>query len=126
MWRHDQPVDLLVAIIGKREHRPIASGLARAHLDAADDAVGTGRGRDLHPIAVGALKLDGIGEIDRGGVHADIDRFDRGRAGNPEQGCEYQHRERRGGTTECQETTSELGSRRNPRPEVHKLSRRID
>ena len=39
MRRHDQPVDLLVAVIGQRENRPILSRLARAYLDAPDDAV---------------------------------------------------------------------------------------
>ena len=63
--RDDQAVDLLVAVVGERENRPIVSGLARAHLDAANDAVGAGRGRNLHAIAVGVLEFDGVGEVDR-------------------------------------------------------------
>ena len=62
--RHDEPVDLLVAVIGEREHRPVPAGFARAHLDAADDAVGAGRGRNLDAIAVGVLEVDGVGEVD--------------------------------------------------------------
>ena len=64
MWRHDQAVDLLVAVVGQREHRPVVSGLAGAHLDPADDAVGTGCGGNLETVAVGMLKfyrLDGRG-----------------------------------------------------------------
>ena len=78
MRRHDQPIDLLVAIIGEREHRPVSSGFARAHLDAADDAVGARRGRNLDAVAVGVLELDRVGEVDGGGVKADIDGLDGG------------------------------------------------
>ena len=76
MRRHDQPVDLLVAIIGKREDRPIPSRLARAHFDAPDDAVVARRGRYLHAVAVGMLELDRVGQVDCAGVGADIDGFD--------------------------------------------------
>ena len=41
----DQPVDLLVAGIGEREHRPVGVALARAHVHALHDAVRPGRGR---------------------------------------------------------------------------------
>ena len=51
-------------------------GLARAHLDAADDAVGAGRGRDLDAVAFGFGPLDRVGEVDRRGVDAHIDRLD--------------------------------------------------
>ena len=68
MRHDDQPVDLLVAGIGEREDRPVGAALARAHLDAADDAVRPGRGRDLDAVAVGALALDRVGEVDGGGV----------------------------------------------------------
>jgi hypothetical protein len=44
MRRDDETVDLLVAVVGEREHRPVLAGLAGAHFDAADDAVGAGRG----------------------------------------------------------------------------------
>ena len=64
MRHHDEPVDLLVAVIGEREHRPVVPGFAGAHLDAADDAVGAGCGGNLDAVAFGLLQLDGVGEID--------------------------------------------------------------
>ena len=78
--RHDQAVDLLVAVVGEREHRPVVAGLARAHLDAADDAVGAGRGRDLDAVAFGLEPLDRVGEVDRRGIDAHIDRLDGARS----------------------------------------------
>ena len=65
MRRHDEAVDLLVPVVGEREHRPIVAGFAAAHLDAANDAVGAGRGRYLHAIGLGAQEFDGIREVDR-------------------------------------------------------------
>ena len=100
--RHDdQPVDLLVAVVGEREHRPVVAGLARAHLDAADDAVRAGRGRDLDAIAFGLRALDRVGEIDRGGVDAHVDRLDRARAINAKRDAE-QDRNRKHGALETQ------------------------
>ena len=106
MRRHDQAIDLLVAIVGEREHRPIAAGFARPHLDATDDAVGARRGRDLHAVAVGMLKLDRVGEIDRRRVETHIDRLDRGRGRDPEEGCEREGGQRRGDATRYQAKTS--------------------
>ena len=80
MRHDDQPVDLLVAVVGEREHRPVVAALARAHLDAADDAVGAGRGRDLDAVGVGLLQFGGGGEVDRRRVEAHVDGFDRARA----------------------------------------------
>ena len=75
--RHDdQPVDLLIAVVGEREHRPVVAGLASAHLDAADDSVGAGRGRHLDAVAFGFEPLHRLGEVDRRGVDAHIDRLD--------------------------------------------------
>ena len=121
MRSDDQAVDLFVAVVGEREHRPIAASFARAHLDAANDAVGAGCGRDLQAVAVGVLEVDGIGEVDGGGIDADIDGLDRGSGGGSEHGDERKGRERRGGAKECQETTSELGSRRSSCPDGHKF-----
>ena len=57
VMRHDdQPVDLLVAVVGEREHRPVGVAFARAHLDAAHDAVGAGRGRHLDAVGFGFLR----------------------------------------------------------------------
>ena len=51
VMRHDdQPVDLFVAVIGEREHRPVRAAFARAHLDAAHDAVGARRGGHLDAV----------------------------------------------------------------------------
>ena len=58
MRRDDQAVDLLVAVVGEREHRPVGAAFARAHLDAAHDAVGAGRGRNLDAVGVGLLALE--------------------------------------------------------------------
>ena len=78
VMRHDdQPVDLLVAGIGEREHRPVGVALARAHLHAPHDAVGPGRGRNQDAVAVGAMALDGVGQVDGGGVGAHVDGLDR-------------------------------------------------
>jgi hypothetical protein len=115
MRSDDQTVDLLVAIVGKREYSPICAGLAGAYLDAADDAVGAGRGRYLDAIAVGVLELDGIGEVDGRGVEPDVDGLHRNGAGDAEQGCKSKGRERQGGAKKYQETTSEQASRRNAR-----------
>ena len=82
MRHDDQPVDLLVAGIGKREHRPMVAGLACAHLDAARNAVGAGRDRNLNAVAVGARAFGGGGQVDRRGVGADIDGIDRVRRGS--------------------------------------------
>ena len=121
MRSDNQAVDLFVAVVGERKHRPIASRLARAHLDAANDAVGAGRGRNLQAVAVGVLEVDGVGEVDGGGVDADIDGLDCGSGGDPEHGDERKGRERRGGAKKCQETTSELGSRRSSCPDDDKF-----
>ena len=115
MRRDDQAVDLLVAVVGEREHRPVVAGFAAAHLDAADDAVGAGRGRNLYAVAVGALKLDRVGQINSGGVDADIDSLDRRGAGDTEPGRKRKGRERRGGANKCQKTTPT--SRRTSRPD---------
>ena len=58
MRRHDQPCQLLLGIIGQREHDPgrLSARLERADLDPADDAVGAGRGRHLNAIALRAVR----------------------------------------------------------------------
>jgi hypothetical protein len=74
---HDQPVDLLVAGIGEREHRPVGRALARRLLHAAHDAVGAGRGRHLDAVGLGLDQVGDAGEVDRGDVGAHVDRLDR-------------------------------------------------
>ena len=61
----DETVDLFIAAIGEREHRPVvARRLAAAHLNAADDAVGAGRGRNLDAVVFGVRAFERFGEID--------------------------------------------------------------
>ena len=124
MRRDDQPVDLLVAVIGEREYRPVLAGFAGAHLDAAHDAVGAGRGRNLDAIAVGVLQVDGVGEIDRRGIGAHIDGVDRVRGGNADNGHDRQSDNGTAaqpcGAQKCQQTPSEAGGRRRSRHDDHK------
>ena len=81
MRRDDEARQLLVGIVGQREDDPgrLRAGLERAHLDAPHDAVGAGRGRDLDPVALGAVVLDRPGEVDRVGIGRNPDRLDRER-----------------------------------------------
>ncbi len=72
----DQAVELVVGIVGEREHHPVLSAFAGAHLDAADDAVGARRGGDLDAVGVAALVIEHRGEVDRGRVTADADGVD--------------------------------------------------
>jgi hypothetical protein len=77
MRRHDQPRQLLLGIVGQREHDPrgLSPRLERADLDPPDDAVGTGRGRHLDAVALGAVTLDRPGEIDRVRIRRNPDRL---------------------------------------------------
>ena len=74
-----QAVDLLVGVVGEREHHPVRAGarLARLHGDAAHDAVLARRGRDLDQVAVGAVALDRRGEVDGLRVEGDAHGLDR-------------------------------------------------
>ena len=85
MRHDDQALDLLVAGIGEREHRPVGVALAGAHVDAADDAVGAGRGRDQDAAVLAAMAFDRVGEIDRGRVEPHIDGLDRVRGRDADQ-----------------------------------------
>ena len=84
MRRHDQPRQLLVGIVGQREHDPcrLRAWLQRADLDAPNDAVGAGRGRHLDAIALGAVALDRPGQVDRVRIGRHPDRLHR--AGGPQ------------------------------------------
>ena len=78
MRRDDQPVELLVGGVGEREDRPVAGRalVVGLDLDAAHDAVGAGRGRDLEVLALVAVDLDGARQVERDIVAGDLDRFD--------------------------------------------------
>ena len=85
MRRDDQAVELVVGVVGEREHHPVLAAFAGAHLDAADDAVGARRGRDLDAVGVAVLMIEHRGEVDRRRVAADADGVDgarRRRGGN--------------------------------------------
>ena len=133
VMRHDdQAVDLLVAVIGEREHRPVLAGFAGAHLDPAHDAVGAGRGGDLDAVAFGVLQLDGVGQIDGRGIAAHADGVDRVRGQRAGEGSKRE-RERdeesvgadASGAQKSQDSTSEVGSRRGTRHDVHMSPERI-
>ena len=136
MRRHDQPVDLLVAVIGEREDRPIRSRLPRAYFDAPDNAVVARRRGHLDAVAGGMLDLDRVGQVDRAGVGADVDGFDRvcgrypdeGREGERQKGAAHSAKRcgaqsfgaesvgaQIGGAQKCQENPSEAASRRRSR-----------
>ena len=70
MRRDEEAVDLLVGVVGQREHDPVGTraGLARLDGDAPHDAVAARRRRDLDDVAVGAVALDRRRQIDRRGV----------------------------------------------------------
>ena len=76
MRRDDQAVELVVGVVGEREHHPVLPAFAGADLDAADDAVGAGRGGDLDAVGVAALMIEHRGEVDRRRVAADADGVD--------------------------------------------------
>ena len=100
MGGDDEAGQLLVGIIGQREHDPrrLGAGLERAHLDASDDAVGARRGGDLNAVALSAVVLDGAGEIDRVGIGRHAHRLDRqrGAAGRKDERDEQDQAQRGG------------------------------
>jgi hypothetical protein len=105
--RHDdQPVDLLVAGIGQREHRPIRRALAGRLLHAADDAVGAGRGRDRDGVGVGVDHLGDAGQVDRCHVGAHVDGLDGLGGRHAEKGSDDQKCSERCRAPEAQATPS--------------------
>ena len=79
MRRDDQAIELVVGVVGEREHHPVLSALAGADLDAPDNAIGAGRGGDLDAVGVTVLMIEHRGEVDGGRVTADADRVERAR-----------------------------------------------
>ena len=78
MRRHDQPVELLVAAVGEREHGPVAARIVvvRLDLDAPYDAVGPGCCRHLEVLALVAVDLNAPGQVERDVVARNLDRLD--------------------------------------------------
>jgi hypothetical protein len=74
--RDNQAVELIVGVVGEREHHPVLAALAGANFDAADNAVGAGRGRNLDAVGVAVLMFEYRGQVDRRHVTADADCVD--------------------------------------------------
>ena len=102
--RNQQAVDLLVGVIGQREHDPVRPrpGFARPDGDAPDDAVGTRRGRDLDDVAIRLVALDHVGEIEHWHVERHALCLDRQR--RPQQRKQHQHQEAEDGDAGPEET----------------------
>ena len=79
MWGDQQALDLLVGIVGEREHDPgrARAFLLGAHFDTTDDAIRTWSGRDLQAVALGRIGFDGARQVDRLGIERHAHGFDR-------------------------------------------------
>jgi len=91
----DQTVELVVGVVGEREHHPVLAAFAGADLDAANDAVGAWRGRYLDAIGVAVLMFEHAGEVDRRRVAADADSVKRARGSRGGKNHEAQRNERK-------------------------------
>ena len=79
MGGNNQTIELVVGVVGEREHHPVLPALAGADFDAADDTVGARRGGDLNAVGVAALMIEHRGQVDRRHVAADADSVNRSR-----------------------------------------------
>ncbi len=80
MGRDQQPVDLLVAVVGEGEDRPVGAAAGRLlspDLDPPDDAVWAGSGRNLDTVVGLVEELDHAREIERPAVERHADRLQR-------------------------------------------------
>ena len=113
----DQAVELVVGVVGEREHHPVLPALAGADLDAADDAVGSRRGRNLDAVGFAALVVEDGGEIDGRRVAADADRVNGVRRWRDRNNHEAQRNQRKApDQTQCQySATNEYPARRTGR-----------
>ena len=95
MRRHDQPVELLVRLVRQRKDHPGRVGVrsARAHLDAADDAVRARRRRDLDGVAGIPAEFQRRRQVQRDHVGRHGNGF--GRRGRPNGEDRERHHERR-------------------------------
>ena len=82
MRNDNQAIDLLVAVIRQREHRPIVIAFTRTHLDASYDPIRARCRRNLDSIAIGALHLCRRSQIDRRRVEPHVHRFHGARSRN--------------------------------------------
>ncbi len=88
---YDQAIELVVGVVGEREHHPVLSAFAGAHLDAADDAVGARRGGNLNAVGVAMPMIEYRGEVDRRRVAPDADGVERARRLYGDKNHEAQH-----------------------------------
>jgi hypothetical protein len=103
MRRDDQAVELVVGVVGEREHHPVLAAFAGANLDAAHDAVGSRRGGDLDAIAFTALMVEHRCQVDRRRIAAHADRVDRIRFRRSGKHHEAQREQRKApDQTQCQ------------------------
>src|SRR5260370_332426 len=103
MRGYDQAVELVVGIVGEREHHPVLAAFAGTDFDAANDAVSAGRGGNLDTVGIAALMVEHRGEIDCRRVATDADRVDgaRGRRGGNNHEAQRQPR-KTPDQTQCQ------------------------
>ncbi len=111
MRRDNQPLHLLVGVIGQRENDPGRMGalFSRMDLDAPDDAVRARRGGDLDAVALIGVILDPAREIDRLGVRRHAHRFHSVRGAGAGQKGEQRQEEQEGETQQARVTFSEEG-----------------
>src|SRR5450756_1032158 len=115
----DQTIELIVGVVGEREHHPVLSAFAGANFDAADDAVGARCGGDLDAVSVAALMVEYRGEIDRRRVTADADGVDGARRRRGGNNHEAQREGRKApDQTQCQFSAINDVSARNEPPGV--------
>ena len=116
MRRDDQAVELVVGVVGEREHHPVLAAFAGAHLDAADDAVGSRRGRNLDAVGFAALMVEDGGEVDGRRVTADADRVNGVRRRRDRNNHEAQRNQRKApDQTQCQYSATNDSSRPSER-----------
>src|SRR5437763_13842496 len=101
MRRNDQTIELVVGIVGEREHHPVLSALARAALASTDDTVGARCRGNLDAAGFAALAIEHGGTSDGRRGTADADRVDRPRPPRGDTHHEAQ-REARKATDETQ------------------------
>ena len=78
MRRDQQSLHLLASIIGEREDDPVRACpfVPCTYLDAANDAVGTGRGRDEKTVFIGMIGFESLAQVDRLRLDRHAYRFD--------------------------------------------------
>src|SRR2546423_10238085 len=116
MRSDDQAVELVVGVVGERENHPVLPTLAGADLDAADNAVGSRRRRNLDAVGFAALVIEHRGEIDGRRVTADADRVNGVRRRRGHNNHEAQRKQRKApDQTQCQYSATQRLARPSER-----------